>query len=377
MIPKIVLGAFLSVVMVVVGVTSYLYLGTRQSKIAAPPQLPTAAQPSPHAFSLPGTLILAQDGALYSLSSGRFHQLTGFGGWTQPSFTPDGNLLVIKESTFYSDVYTMNRFGRPLRQLTSNIAPRRSYDTGDNHWAFYPRESADGRTIYLSYDKPKYGYEVDMSIWSMPVNGGIGNGRLLSDVPARLASANEGYTGGDIQPLPVPGGVIYTKYLRATDGSIISQIWFTRGAGTYGSPLTTPGESCREPALSPDGKNLAMICTYGKQLSYLVIAPYAGGKVGARRTLISDQMVAQPTWAPDGSGIAYLAPALPDGPFQLWFLQSKAYVPPSPSPSPSASSSPSAPATPLPSPSPVVVKPIQLTVNDGFDASSTIAWAAG
>jgi hypothetical protein len=118
-----------------------------------------------------------------------------------------------------------------------------------------------------------------------------------------------------------------------------------------------------------------MICTYGKQLSYLVIAPYAGGKVGARRTLISDQMVAQPTWAPDGTGIAFLAPSLPDGPFQLWFLQSKAYVPPSPSPSPSGS--PSAPSTPLPSPSPVVVKPIQITTNDGFDASSTIAWAAG
>jgi hypothetical protein len=384
-IPKIALGAFLSVLMVTVGISSYLYLGARQSKIAAPPQLPTAAQPSPHAFALPGTLVLEQGGALYSLSSGRFHQLTPASGWTQPAFTPDGNLVVIRRSLFSSDVYTMTRFGRPIRQLTFNAAPKRSYDTGDNHWAFYPHPTPDGRTIFLSYDKPKFGYEVDMSIWAMPSGGGIGNGRIWSDVPARLASANEGYTGGDIQPIPVPGGLMYTKYLRATDGSIISQIWLTTTAGTYGKPLTTAAEDCREPQLSPDGRTLAMICAYGKQLSYLVIAPYSRGSIGPRKALLTNQMVAQPTWAPDGSGIAYLAPALPDGPFQLWFLPSQAYTPPSPSPSaspsqshspsPSPPASPSPSPSPLPRPSPVVVKPIQVTTNDGFDASSTLAWS--
>ena len=93
-------------------------------------------------------------------------------------------------------------------------------------------------------------------------------------------------------------------------------------------------------------------------------------------------MVAQPTWAPNGSGIAYLAPALPDDPFQLYFLPSQAYFPPAPSPVPTPSVVPGGPqGTPAPSPTPSpaspppAVKPIQLTTSLGFDATSPIAWA--
>ncbi len=370
MIGKIILGAFLSVLIVVVGTSTYLYLGTRQSKIAAPAQLPTAAQPSPQAFRLTGTLILEQDGALYSLSSGRFKQLTIRNGWMQPSFTPTGNLLVIQRHNFYSDVWLMTRFGSLLKQLTNNAAPPRSYDTGDNHWAFYPRMTADGKTIFVSYDSPKYGYEVDLSTWAFPSNGTLRQGRVWTD-----EYDSPGYTGGELQPLPVPGGVMFTRYDRTPDGSITSQLWLTTKPGTFGRPLTTPAVGCRSPSFSPDGKMLAMICTFGKQLSELVIAPYSNGHIGALRAIITDQMVAQPTWAPDGSGIAYLAPAIPAAPFQLWFLPKEAYVAPPPSPSPSGLPSASPSASPLPSPSPVVVKPIQMTQYDGFDATSTLAWA--
>jgi hypothetical protein len=376
-IAKFLLGVFLVAVMLVVGVSSYLYLNARQSKVAVAPVKPTAAQPTPRAFHLPGTLYLSQSGALYSFSAGRFHQLTIEDGWMQPSLTPDGNLLVVHRQGFYSDVFELNRFGRPMRQLTNNVAPRRSYDTGDNHWSFYPRITADGKTVFMSYDKPKSGYEVDMSIWSMPLTGSIARGQVWSD-----EAADPGYTGGDIQPVPVPGGIVYTRYDRNPDGSIIGQLWFTNRPGSFGKALTSPGEDCREPSLSPAGNYLAMICTYGKQISYLVIAPYAPGNLGARQVVITDQMVAQPTWAPDGSGIAYLAPALPDDPFQLFFLPSQAYFPPAPSPIPTPSVIPGGPkGTPVPSPSPSPapppppVKPIQMTTSLGFDATSPIAWA--
>src|SRR5207248_10971184 len=128
---------------------------------------------------------------------------------------------------FSSDIYILNQFGLPLKQLTANQAPRRSYDTGDNHWAFYPRSSPDGKTVFLSYDKPKGGYEVDLSVWSMPVNGGLARGTDWS--------YSQGYTGGDFQPIPVPGGIIYTKYLRALDGSIHSQIWFLSRPSPFAS----------------------------------------------------------------------------------------------------------------------------------------------
>jgi hypothetical protein len=373
-IPRIVLGAFLAAVMVVMGTATYMFIGARQSKVAAAPEKPTLALPSPHAFILPGTLYLAQSGALYSLSGGRFHQLTTEDGWTQPELTPDGSyLLAVHKTAFYSDVFELTRFGRPLRQLTNNAAPRRSYDTGDNHWSFYPRLTADGKTLFMSYDSPKFGYEVDLSVWGMPF-GGSGPGKIWTD--------SQGYTGGDIQPVPVPGGIVYTKYLRNPDGSIISQLWFTNRPGALGKALTTPGADCREPSFSPDGRYIAMICTYTKQVSNLVIAPWLGSALGQTETVVSDQMVAQPTWAPDGSGIAYLAPALPDGPFQLWFAPRLRYFPPVPSPVPTPSLVPGGPeGTPVPSPSPSplppppLVKVIQITSDLGLDASSTMTWA--
>ena len=377
MISRFFLAVFLAVLMLVVGVSSYLFLYGRQSKVAVAPTKPTAAEPTPHAFVLPGTLYVTQSGALYSYSYGRFHQLTGEDGWMQPSLTPDGNLLIVRRSGFYSDVFEMNRYGRVLRQLTNNAAPRRSYDTGDNHWSFYPMMTADGRTVFMSYDQPKFGYEVDMGIWSMPTFGSITRGQLWSDQYAEI-----GYTGGDIQPIPVPGGVIFTKYDRNPDGSIIGQLWFTNRPGSFGKALTSPGEDCREPALSPGRNYIAMVCTYGKQIANLVIAPYGGGSIGARQAVITDQMVAQPQWAPDGSGIAYLAPALPDAPFQLFFISSLAYFPPAPSPVPTPSVIPGGPqGTPVPSPSPspaptpAPVKAIQMTSSLGLDATSTLAWA--
>jgi len=377
MISRFVLGVVLAVLMVVVGLSSYLYLGARQSKVAAAPLKPTAAQPTSHAFIMPGTLFLSQSGALYSLNAGRFHQLTGEAGWMQPSLNPDGNLLVVRRSGFYSDVYLMNQFGLPLRQLTNNAAPRRSYDTGDNHWVFYPRMTSDGKTIFMSYDKPKGGYEVDLSIWSMPSNSSLARGTNWT--------YSQGYTGGDLQPVPVPGGIVYTKYLRNPDGSIASQLWFVNrpypNTLYAGRALTSPGEDCRSPAFAPAFNYVAMICTYGQQISYLVIAPYGGGNIGPRKAVITDQLVAQPVWAPDGSGIAYLAPGLADAPFQLWFLPRLAYFPPAPSPIPPPSVIPGGPqGTPEPSPTPSAppapppVKPIQITFTQGFDATSTLAW---
>ena len=367
---RLVLAVALAALMVVCGTSTYVYLGSRHSKVALPPQKPTVSTPRAQAFTLPGTLYLSQSGALYSLSAGRFHQLTPEAGWTQPSAYPDGSyLLAVKQEHSYSDVYILTRYGGVVRQLTDNAAPPRNPDTGANHWSFYPRLSADGGTVWMAYDEPKYGYDVVLSIWAMPVSGPQSRSKLWTN-------AND-YTGGDVQPIPVPGGVIYTKYDYGPDVKLISQLWFTTRAYAVGRALTSPAEDCRDASLSPDGTQVAMICTYEKQVSYLTIATWDGSNLGTRQTIISDQLVAQPTWAPDGSGIAYLAPSVAAGEFQLWFLPKAAYAPPPPSPSPSPT--PGGPHNgPLPSPSPAPpappVRPIQVTTNNGFDATSPLAW---
>ena len=124
-----------------------------------------------------------------------------------------------------------------------------------------------------------------------------------------------------------------------------------------------------------------MICTHQTQVSYLALASFNGSKLGPRRNLITKQLVAQPTWAPDSSGIAYLAPAVVGAGFQLWFLPKAAYAPPLPSPVPTVIPTPGGPVTspvPTPTPSPITppiaVKPIQVTINLGFDATSPMVW---
>ena len=374
MISRFALAAVLAAVMVLSGTATFIALGSRTSRVAVPPEKPTSATPRAQALTLPGTLYMSQDGALYSLSVGRFHQLTPEAGWTQPSMTPDGNIVAVKQAPFYSDIYVLNRFGSVVRRVTNNSAPNKNSDPGLNHWAFYPRLSADGKTMWLAYDKPKFQYDVVLSIWAMPATGTIVQGRVWTNAAD--------YTGGDVQPLPVKGGLLYTKYDFASryaanqPDRLVGMLWFTNRAFSVGRELTSPSEDCRNPAVSPDGTQVAMICTYQKQESYLTIASWNGSTLGPRKTIISNQLVAQPTWAPDGSGIAYLAPGAGAGPFQLWWLPRAAYAPiPSPAPTPT----PGGPHNgPVPAPSPataVVVRPVQVTTNNGFDATSPLAWS--
>lgn len=378
MIPRLLLAVVLAVLMMFTGVTTYLYLNNHQSRVALKPQKPTQPTPRPKAFVLPGTLYLSQSGAIYSLNAGRFHQLTPEDGWTQPALFPDGsNLLVVHNNGWYSDVFVISRLGAYVRQVTDNSGPPRNNDTGLKHWSFYPRLSSDQATLWMAYDEPKYQYDTGFSIWAMPFNGSIRQ--------ARLWTISGYYTGGDVQPIPIPaGGIIYTKY-EYVNGNLTGRLWYTNRAQSYGKQLTGDGEDCRTPSLSPDGSQLAMICTYQKQVSYLAIASLSGSSLGPRRILINDQIVAQPTWAPDGSGIAYLSPDLssPAGNFQLWFLPRDAYNPPPPSPTPTPTPTPGGPhngplptPTPTPIPTPPPVKPIQLTTTQAFDATSPIAWAS-
>jgi hypothetical protein len=382
MMSRFVLAVALTILMVITGTTTYITLNSRQSRVAMKPQKPTTQPtPRPKAFVLPGTLYISQSGALYSLSAGRFHQMTGEEGWTQPALFPDGsNLLVVKNTGWFSDVYVMNRFGTVVRQVTDNSGPPRSNYTGYKHWSFYPRLSQDQGTLWMSYDEPKAEYDTGFSIWSMPINGTIRQ--------ARLWSISGYYTGGDIQPLPLPGGgVMYTsyEYVNTPDGQKLSgRLWFTNRAYTNGKQLTYNEEDCRSPSLSPDGTQVAMICTYTKQVSYLTIASLSGSNLGPRKNVITNQLVAQPTWAPDGSGIAYLAPDnTPAGHFQLWFLPRDAYNPPPPSPVPVPTPTPGGPhngtlPTPVPTlvPAPAPIKPIQMTTNLALDATSPLAWAS-
>lgn len=333
----------------------YLYLGTLKSKVVREhAQLPTVTKPR---FMLPGTMFVVQDGRLFKLKDGGFTEIGPAGDWSQPALTPDHTKLVaVNHSGFASDLYLLDVNGNVIKRLTNDGS--RIID--GNHWAFYPRVTPDGSTVVYTYDSPKFGYTVDFSIWSMPLNG--------SQWQARLRSQGIHNTGGDTNPVPIsPTGILYVSHSIDISTVVHSTIYLQSRPGAISKPLTDPADDCSEPSLSPDGTQLAMVCRAGKQTTRLEIAPFNGTALGPARIVLDGGLYAQPTWSPDGQALAYFAPAGAAGHFQLWYLALPA--PPTPAASTSAGAPSSAVVFPTPQPTPV-----QVTQGVDLTATSPPAW---
>ncbi len=294
-------------------------------------------------LQLPGSLYVAAGGDLLRL---RGDSVTGVlthdagRRWMQPAVAADGSLLVVGRGAQSSDLYGAGAGGSGLRRLTDNAAaPLADGSLERNHWAFHPRGGADGR-LWYSYDAPKAGFRVDLAVWSRPAGG----------MAARWSSP-VGYTGGDVEPLPLgSGGAVFVRYAVDGQSHIRSQLWLQTGPHDPGHALTTAEDDCSQPDLAPGGAMLAMVCTQGGQAAHLEVAGFDGSRLGTPRTLAGGGLCAFPTWAPDGSGLAYLAPGSGAGEFTLWWLAG------------AAGTAPSAPR--------------QVLEGAALDATSRPAWAA-
>ncbi len=341
----------------------YAYLGTFKTKtVRAPGVRPAETKPR---LVLSGTMIVLQGGGLYKLEGGTFTQLGATGNWMQVAVTPDhARLVAVSGNGLSSDLSLLDSSGQILKRLTRDQAAI----LDANHWAFYPRISPDGKTLYYSFDRPKNGYRVDLAVWSMPLTG--------TQTQARRLTVPNGYTGGDVMPIPLPSGaLLYVKYSLGPSG-LASQIWLQTRPLTAGTALTDIADDCSQPAIAPDGTQLAMICTSAKQSTRLVVAPFDGKSVGPARTLVTGGLNAAPAWSPDGRGLAYLAPTGAGGHFQLWWLPVAAPA----SPAASASTSPAASATAAGSSSPAASAtsaapvPQQVTTEVDLTPTASLIW---
>jgi hypothetical protein len=375
--PRTLVLVLVVLVNVAFGLGVYHYLDAHKSALTIQASKPGDLKSKNAAISrLPGTLYMVQGGALYRLQRGTFTTVLAAGGWTQPALAANGqSVLVVKRDAAFSDLYQVDSAGHIEAQLTRNA----SKVVEANHWAFYPRLAPDGSAVYFSYDVKDRGnnFDVVMSVLAMPPSGSVSQ--------ARRWTMPNSYTGGDVQPVPLPGGgIIYTKY-NYFDQKVLSQIWLAARPGTLGRALTAPEEDCSQPALAPDGRRLAMICTAGKQVASIELATFDGSALGPRLPLVTGRQASQPTWAPDGGSLVFVAPAGLSGHFQLWLQQAPLELPP-PTSTPSArpTTRATARATPTPPPPPPpsaatatptpVPAPVQLTPDLDFDATSTIAW---
>jgi Tol biopolymer transport system component len=267
------------------------------------------------ALSLPGTIYVVQAGAIYRLQNGKFGQITSEAGWMQPAADPNGSRLVaVRRQSNVSELYFLDRNGRISGQLTHNSSSKVEF----NHWAFNPRFSADGSQIFYDYD-PKDSYNsfrADLAIFASP-----------ADTAAKSAvqwSYPNQYTGGDVNPVPLhAGGLIYTRFSIDSQSKVHSQIWLQPRPGSPGVALTDPEADCLQPALSSDEHLLAMVCTTTQPMSAdLVLASFnpTALSLGTTTVLTRGQLVASPSFSPDGKNVAYLAPATLGGGFQLWTI---------------------------------------------------------
>jgi Tol biopolymer transport system component len=334
-------GPFLILVitMACFAIAVYLGLGSLSHGPASAANKPNTIRAS---MAIAGTMYLTQNGGLYRLDRDRFTELQPSGsGFTQPAVSPDhSSLAIVKRSANWSDIILVDRLGKPIRQLTHD----QGTDVVTDHWAFYPSFSGDGTSLFYNFDSPKEGYRVDMSIWSQPV---------AADT-ARRWTVPTLYTGGDSQPILLgQGSLLFTEYALQADGHIRAQIQLQVGPLAFSRALTAAEDDCSQPALSPDGTRLALICTGGGQVGRLVVATFDGANLGPLQVLVDHKLCAAPAWQPDGKALAYFAPEGAAGRFQLWRL-------------------------PLETVARLgVAQPRQLTSSLDFDATSRIAWFQG
>jgi hypothetical protein len=347
----------------------YVYLGTLKSKaVKTRADLPTVTKPR---LVLPGTMLVVQDGRLFRLKDGSFTEIGTAGDWSQATLTPDHTrLIAVLRGGYSSDLYLLDLDGHVLKRLTKNDSRIVDY----NHWAFYPHVSPDGTTLFYSYDGPKHVDGApgdDLSIWSMPLNG--------SQSQARRRTDPYWYTGGDVSPIPLAGtGLIFVQHSIDPSTAVHSQIRIqSRQGDLVGKPLTTLADDCGQPSLSPDGKQLAMICRGGNQTARLEVASFNGTALGPPRILLEGGLYAGPAWSPDGQALAYFAPSGTAGHFELWWLAVPVAATPTPTttaaPAHSASGGGAASSVVVPS-LPVTPVPVQVTQGVDLTATSPPVW---
>ena len=321
------------------------FLESRKSVLITHPaaSVPTAVKP---VFTLPGTVYVSQAGHLYRFTAGRFTDMrlaAAAGSWVQPALATPGRLLVVARAAEYSDIYLVDAAtGAIVQKLTANATPKAAH-VELNAWSFWPHLAVDGATVIFGYDGPKTGltYEVHFAVWSGPLTGKLATKQWTDPTL---------YTGGDVNPVPLAGGgVMYTSYALNAQSQIVSRVATVAKPAAAPVYVTGQADDCGEPAVSPDGTQLAVICTSDTQTARLEVIPLAKGVPGVPRVLVNNCLCSSPAWSPDGVSLLYLAPADATGHFQLWWLNNA--------------------STPVPA------VPRQVTTGLDFDATSAPAWA--
>jgi Tol biopolymer transport system component len=275
---------------------------------------------------LPGTIFVSQNGAIYAIAASGVRRLNlpAGGAWIQPRALPDGTLLAVRRFSQYSDLYHVSAAGRVLSQMTGANQSTSNQTLQLNHWVLWPAVSPDGNSVYFATDSPKpapgQSYEVDFSLWSAPLSGTAATDRGGISGSARW-SVPDMYTGGDIEPVPLPdGSLLYSSYANTGKGTVVSILGLQTSPSAAMVSLTTPAQDCGAPAVAADGITVAMVCTNRGQTAALEVATLQGTALVGAHVVVANCLCNSPSWSPGGGNLLYMNASNPDGNFGLWYI---------------------------------------------------------
>lgn len=160
---------------------------------------------------------------------------------------------------------------------------------------------------------------MDFSLWSAPLSGDVAIGDQGVTGGTRW-SVPDAYTGGDIEPVPLPdGNVLYSSYANTGKGTVVTVLGVQTGPRSPMVSLTTPAQDCGAPAVAADGVTVAMVCDLG-QTADLEVATLNGTTLSAPHVLVANCLCNSPSWSPSGDNLLYMNASNPDGNFGLWYI---------------------------------------------------------
>lgn len=259
-----------------------------------------------------GQLVFSRDGVLWSWRGNLARRLAIQPGASviaratvrllQPALSADGKQLAfVRQDESFSDVWLANADGSNPRPLTNNKAtatPRSLNFVKKSLWAFSPTWSPDGSEVAFLTDN---GTD-DLGVWA------------TNAARFRLRSVTRQLGIGQ-------GGVLHPAWSLTGDTFIVAayengkpQIFSVKETTGAINRLTNAADGAYDPALSPDGRQVAYIIRKGNGSELWLM-----GSDGSSQTQLVGQNSRSPVWSPDGKQIAFLN--LKDNSFEVFSFE--------------------------------------------------------